>query len=250
MDWILPANSKMYDHKKAFEDFGFIDWRQNYNFEIGDIVYIYATRPESRLMFRTQVLKTNMPFNQIRDDKDYWHDLEEYNKSISKNYARLVLLETLNDSRLTLDKLLKNGLNSAPQSSVKIKGMLKQYLDDIFQEQGIEEEYVEGHVKKTYVNKYERNNEARLACIKHFGYDCQVCGFNFKKIYGNLGDNFIEVHHLLPLSQIKKNYRVDPISDLIPVCSNCHSMLHRKGSKEGLQGVDDLRIIIKLNYSV
>lgn len=48
------------------------------------------------------------------------------------------------------------------------------------------------------------------------------------KIYGEIGNGFIHVHHLVPLSAIKENYHLDPINDLIPVCPNCHAMLHRQ----------------------
>ncbi|MDJ0530571.1 MAG: HNH endonuclease, partial [Microcystis sp. M53600_WE12] len=57
---------------------------------------------------------------------------------------------------------------------------------------------------------------------------CFVCGFDFSKVYGELGDGFIHVHHLRPLSEIKQQYRVDPINDLRPVCPNCHAMIHRR----------------------
>lgn len=43
-----------------------------------------------------------------------------------------------------------------------------------------------------------------------------------------LGKDYIEVHHIKPISEIGSEYVVDPEKDLIPVCFNCHSMLHRK----------------------
>ena len=47
-------------------------------------------------------------------------------------------------------------------------------------------------------------------------------------MYGDIGHNFIEVHHRIEVSSHEGNrYKIDPIKDLIPVCSNCHSMLHR-----------------------
>ena len=39
--WILPANPKTYRHINAFERWGYIDWAQMNNSEVGDIVYIY-----------------------------------------------------------------------------------------------------------------------------------------------------------------------------------------------------------------
>jgi 5-methylcytosine-specific restriction protein A len=51
---------------------------------------------------------------------------------------------------------------------------------------------------------------------------------NFEKFYGVVGKGFIEVHHLIPLSDIKKEYELDPIKDLRPVCPNCHAMIHMR----------------------
>lgn len=87
--------------------------------------------------------------------------------------------------------------------------------------------YVEGAVKQITVNAYERNSQARLACIARYGVACTVCGFRFDAMYGDIGADFIEVHHLKPLSLAGGEYVLDPIEDLRPVCSNCHSMLHR-----------------------
>jgi 5-methylcytosine-specific restriction protein A len=86
----------------------------------------------------------------------------------------------------------------------------------------------EGRVTKVLVNSYERNPEARRICIEHFGVKCSVCGMNFEETYGPIGKNFIHVHHIIPLSEISAEYVVDPIKDLIPVCPNCHAMLHQR----------------------
>lgn len=88
--------------------------------------------------------------------------------------------------------------------------------------------YYEGAAKRVTVNAYERNTKARDACIKHYGTNCAVCGFNFGTAYGDIGSGFIHVHHLISLTSIKAQYQVDPVKDLRPVCPNCHAMLHRK----------------------
>ena len=54
MNWILPANGKLYDHARAFQKWGFIDWRQNNRkYQVGDIIYIYCTRPYKKIMYKT-----------------------------------------------------------------------------------------------------------------------------------------------------------------------------------------------------
>ena len=78
------------------------------------------------------------------------------------------------------------------------------------------------------VNRYERNRRARKACIKEYGAVCSVCGFDFGKRYGSIGVGFIHVHHIISLSSIGQKHKLDPLSDLRPVCPNCHEMLHRR----------------------
>lgn len=86
----------------------------------------------------------------------------------------------------------------------------------------------EGAVCKVTVNAYERNPEARNQCIKHYGAECSICGFNFFEAYGDIGKDFIHVHHLKQISEIGETYKVDPINDLRPVCPNCHAILHKR----------------------
>ncbi len=92
----------------------------------------------------------------------------------------------------------------------------------------LNQNYFEGAVKEVQVNSYERNPKARSECINHFGAICKVCELDFEKVYGTIGKGFIHVHHLKEISEVKKEYKVNPIKDLVPVCPNCHAMLHKK----------------------
>lgn len=107
-------------------------------------------------------------------------------------------------------------------------------------------ELFEGIKRRITLYRYERNVEARKKCLQHYDCSCQICGFDFYKTYGEIGKNFIHVHHITPLSEINEEYIVDPKNDLIPVCPNCHAMLHRKLSgKEPTLG--DLKQMINEN---
>jgi hypothetical protein len=86
--------------------------------------------------------------------------------------------------------------------------------------------YVEGASGQVTRNVYERNPEARAACLRHYGLRCCVCGIAFREEYGDRGGGFIHVHHLEPLSGQKHRMLTDPVTDLVPVCPNCHAMLH------------------------
>ncbi len=76
------------------------------------------------------------------------------------------------------------------------------------------------------------------------GMRCAVCSFSFQAAYGNMGQDFIECHHMLPVASLKVETEVY-IDDLTPVCSNCHSMLHRRvpgPSVEQLRSVWQARV--------
>ena len=88
-------------------------------------------------------------------------------------------------------------------------------------------QYIEGASQKIFVNRYERNLSARECCLSHHGHKCSVCDFDFEKTYGSIGKNYIHVHHIVPLSEIGKEYALDPVKDLVPVCPNCHAIIHR-----------------------
>ena len=88
--------------------------------------------------------------------------------------------------------------------------------------------YKEGAEQRILSKRYERNRLNRELCLLNKGYKCSVCGFDFEESYGVIGRHFIHVHHVVPVSQIGADYIIDPVKDLIPVCPNCHAMLHRK----------------------
>ncbi|HJV98623.1 MAG TPA: HNH endonuclease [Arthrobacter sp.] len=86
--------------------------------------------------------------------------------------------------------------------------------------------YPDGAVARAAVNRYERDAEARRACIAHRGTSCAACGFSFEMTYGEAGAGFIHVHHVVPASQLGNGYQLDPLTDLVPLCANCHAMAH------------------------
>jgi len=85
----------------------------------------------------------------------------------------------------------------------------------------------EGDKKYRYTAYYERKPKNRSEAIKIHGYSCMGCEFNFEKIYGEHGKNFIHVHHVKPVSEFDEAKIIDPKVDLIVLCPNCHAMVHR-----------------------
>ena len=98
----------------------------------------------------------------------------------------------------------------------------------------------EGADRSVLVNQYERNCEARTACIDHYGARCMVCSLDFESVYGPIGKDFIHVHHLRQISEIKEGYQIDPIADLRPVCPNCHSVIHKRNPPYKVEEIKNL----------
>lgn len=253
MNWIISANSKLYNHASSFAHYGSIDWRQgNSKFALGDIIYIYCTAPIQRVRYKCKVMKLDMDFTQIRDDKEYWLDSSEYEKSLSGKFFNLQLLEEVDSEKLSLQLMLENGLNAAPQGPVKLIEQLENYIATIFGTANDEYfpdvldstmEIYEGLKKQVSVNKYERSSIARAKCIEAHGVSCKVCSFDFQSVYGELGKEFIHVHHITPIHLIGKNYKIDYVNDLVPVCPNCHAMLHKKVKGEFCTVLDLVELV-------
>ena len=104
---------------------------------------------------------------------------------------------------------------------------------------------IEGAMRDILTNKYERNRKARARCIAHYGTACQICGLDFGAFYGEAFAGKVEVHHRKPLYEIQEDYVVDPIKDLIPVCPNCHLILHSK--PEGVYTVEEVKAMLHRN---
>jgi len=89
----------------------------------------------------------------------------------------------------------------------------------------------EGAKSTTLVSVHERPRAARLQCLEVHGTVCFGCGFDFGTFYGPEAEGLIEVHHINPISQSGGRRRVNPTKDLIPLCANCHRVVHLRKPK-------------------
>jgi 5-methylcytosine-specific restriction endonuclease McrA len=88
---------------------------------------------------------------------------------------------------------------------------------------------------------YERKPRNRALAIEEHGRTCTVCGFNFDEFYGReYADGYIQIHHIKPLSDYEGT--VDPATDLVPLCANCHVMAHRR--RTTVTSIDELKALI------
>lgn len=128
--WILSANSNYFDHATAFHTLGYIDWKQTRNYNVGDIVYVYVTKPASKIQFKTRVTVIGMTAEEVSDLSKYWIKGEP-DKNDKQKYARLELLKEFDDNRLSFEELQKHGLLYAPQSPCRVKKELQVFLNSV-----------------------------------------------------------------------------------------------------------------------
>lgn len=101
--------------------------------------------------------------------------------------------------------------------------------------------------------KIERNSKTSKRVKQIHGYECQGCSFDFEKTYGERGKEYIEAHHLIPLSSLPEGQTVsmDPREDFAVLCSNCHRIVHRKKNHvltlEELRNIDGVKKIREIH---
>ncbi|MBK5009788.1 HNH endonuclease [Pseudomonas sp. S60] len=89
------------------------------------------------------------------------------------------------------------------------------------------ESFVEGSKTTYFSTRYERRKDLRIKAIAFHGLDCKACGFDFEQAYGEHGKGFVHVHHVVPISKLGGEQVVNPETDLVTLCANCHAMVHR-----------------------
>jgi len=196
-----------------------------------DYIYFYSNLIQGKLFTRT----TNVYATELYLEKIY----HEKGVGMLKN-----ALLSLSQHFDYYEDLTKRAIKNRREVYNKYYDLIKDYSDEIIYADEVESgiEYSEGKTKQVLINSYERNPIARKKCIEFYGVKCQVCEFNFEDKFGDLGKDFIHVHHIVDISMIGKEYSVDPIKDLIPVCPNCHSMLHKR---KPAYAIEELKKIMK-----
>lgn len=170
-------------------------------------------------------------FSQNRSKKNNEHRLSSF-----LTYFRLVKAQIG-------DLLIVEKVSEIVEGKEKIKFYMSIIGNDFhFEKEDVDNEHLyEGAKKIITVNKYERSIKARKECLDAHGYSCNVCDVLLSDKYGDLAFEFIHVHHLKRIADIGEEYIINPINDLVPVCPNCHSIIHQANP---MLSVEELKSII------
>jgi len=243
--WLVISNNKFFrldDYLK--EGRTCVTWRQTNNFEVGDKVFIYTTAPKYCISYEMEVVAVGLTAEHFTDEEAFWVNPHDYMTAVMANrFCEFKLVRHFHPESMPLRMLKMYGL-ATPRGNIVLEGQLLDFILSTVSgslpnnsetaatndaDRAAEaDELHEGSVMQVTLNRYERNIDARNACLAAKGHKCTVCGMDFEETYGDIGRGFIHVHHLIPISSIGEDYVIDPIRHLVPVCPNCHNMLHRK----------------------
>ncbi|WP_189338109.1 EVE domain-containing protein [Bacillus wiedmannii] len=135
-----------------------------------------------------------------------------------------------------------NHYSNEMKDSENLRQLYEKVKSDIESQEVEEGARLEGTKVSYHMDKYERNSENRVKAIEIHGLNCCACGFNFEEVYGERGEGFIEIHHIKPLSTLEEAVLIDPERDLVPLCANCHRMVHRK--KDEVLTIEELKALL------
>ncbi len=273
--WIFQGNPTRFDVDNYLLENEIIWWsiRQAHFadvIELGDEVFIWRSDGTNKgsggIVARTRVVDLPQEYMDEEESAAYWYEdaptepylaveLKVLEVAVEHGIKRLELQEhdVLSDllilrlrqktnylvdaeHALHLQQLWQERIQSSKED------LLQTILEDLAAEE-VENGNVEGNVKFYYGKQYERNAENRQRAIQIHGLDCYVCGFNFEAAYGERGAGFIEVHHLKPLSSLEEATEINPNTDLVPLCANCHRMIHRRNND--VLTIEELKALLR-----
>lgn len=203
--------------------------------KISDVTVVFCAK--SPLIKKTVIVgwyKNATVFRRVKEDNGVKYNITASNSDAVRLSENERIFEV---PRANSAEKLGFGISQiwyAKEDNEKVRNFISRVFDYIggkryiWAEQNDNEYFESGISKKADVNVYERNSAARKACLEFNGYKCKICGFESEKVYGKGFEHLIHVHHIKPISEQGGEYPVNPKTDLIPVCPNCHMALHTK----------------------
>lgn len=100
--------------------------------------------------------------------------------------------------------------------------------------------FPEGAKIRIEVNRYERDRRNRAAALAIHGHRCTACDTDMAERYGSVAEGLIDVHHIVPVSEVGSGYIIDPRTDLVPLCPDCHSVAHRRSPPYSIKELQNM----------
>lgn len=199
----------------------------------GEDLSILAKRKDDKFSQKVRNLRAHKTFEK--------YGYAKYQGGPKDGYVEITPygLEHLKANEPILNYLLINDFTykDLKDNLIKIEKNNNKKAIEIFDENIIIQE---GTKKLTQTSVYERSSKLRNYAIEYYANNgqifCNCCNFNFNDFYGtSIGNGFIEIHHTKPIFKYQdedlERTLIEAINNLIPVCSNCHRMIHRNWKK-------------------
>jgi predicted HNH restriction endonuclease len=192
----------------------------------GEDAEILSNRHDTKF---SQIVR-NLVSHRDSNRMDVYTDINDGKYTLTENGH-----EYLKEHLPNIEYLFENGFDydDASQFSDKISSATAERKVYVYDEKTMVSEG-EGGKRESIVHK--RSIALRNAALTNYTNNgrifCKLCGFDLAETYGEIGQNFIEIHHLKSINQYSdedfEKYIPEALKNLAPVCSNCHSMLHKR----------------------
>lgn len=253
----------MFDSEAAFRELPEVDWSESPSAHIvaGDTVFLYGTLPVQALTHECLVVRTDIPFAEVIDDKEFWRDSEAFSERGKRSWMRLRLVRAFGSAEreaLSLSRLLENGSRSAPQGRMRVPEALSAYMervlpvgvrssDDFAAERTAMDEdevarleaQVESgnyNVSDHYVTSKTRGSAQRAFARRvkaNYEYRCAITGISTPE--------FLVASHIVPWSE-DETIRLDPSNGI------CLSTLVDRAFDTGFLRIDE-ELAVRLDTS-
>ncbi|MFC1882350.1 HNH endonuclease [Thermodesulfobacteriota bacterium] len=251
MDWIFQGNPTRFKMDEYLAKYPYIYWRTPTNqreFKIGDIVFMWRATIDSGVVALGRIAELPTQHDNVLYPDALGDDLwigqgdrpSEIMVGVNIDEVRLTIAEGMiprpvlkNHAILSSSRIIRQKTGSVFLLSLDEVKCLLSLWAGVSEFEASESEFaIEGNLKIR--QHYSRERSQKIIDLKkdtfletHDSLVCELCDFNFSEAYPEtLGENYIEVHHIKPVSEMQSNERTT-LDDLMLVCSNCHRMIHR-----------------------
>lgn len=135
--WILVCNPKYYNIREAFANLKTLFWtkvRNMKSIQVGDIVFVYVTKPEMKIMYMAEVLDAHVDYKDRRADEEEEYDREERaHETTPTELVEIRFIQSCDNNGLSLAALREKGFTGSLQTPQTIKNdELRKYIQSFF----------------------------------------------------------------------------------------------------------------------
>lgn len=259
MNWIFQGNPDRFDIDDYLSRYSFVYWTANSQtseMELGDQIFIWRAGKQSGAIAKGEINELPKERSEVDKQEALGHDLwtsQEDEPSTMKVGIKVFEARLTPEEGMILrsdikdhPKFSSSHIIKAPQGTVfKLPENEFNFLNSLWNFENAEAEESPGSLEvyegaKSLHKHYKRERNQKIINRKKEQFKerndaifCEVCSFNFTEKYpSELAEDFIEVHHINPISESKEQVKTT-LEDLILVCPNCHQMVHRTQDAKG-----------------